>query len=103
MFQPWSVAEAILAGAPGAEDALRFLLDNGLVNGLDGPLGMADSAQWATGGANATGVPSFQDNWNVTLSLMSLMAYLDGQDSANRFLAGLPEMKRARCRLTVRA
>ncbi len=51
LFQPWSVAEALMAGAPGAEDALRFLLDNGLGNGLDGPLGLADSAQWATGSA----------------------------------------------------
>ena len=38
-----------MAGRRGAEDALRFLLDNGLGNGLDGPQGLADSAQWATG------------------------------------------------------
>jgi PEP-CTERM motif len=91
LFQPWSVAEALLAGAPGAEDALRFLLDNGLV----GPLGMADSAQWATGAAGPTAVPSFADNWNMTLSLLSLMEYLDGPDRASLFFANLPEVEAA--------
>ena len=43
LFQPWSVAEALLAGQPSAESALRFMLDNGLGNGLDGPQGLADS------------------------------------------------------------
>ena len=46
LFQPWSVALMLMAGRHGAEDALRFLLDNGLGNGLDGPQGLADSAQW---------------------------------------------------------
>lgn len=95
LFQPWSVAFMLMAGAPGAEDALRFLLDNGLGNGLDGPLGLADSAQWATGAANPTDVPSFQDNWNVTLSLMALMNYLDGDQSAARLFADLPEVDAA--------
>ena len=63
----------LLAGAPGADDALRYLLDNGLGSGLDGPLGLADSAQWATGAANPTDVPSFADNWNITLSTMALI------------------------------
>ncbi len=93
LFQPWSVALALLAGAPGAEDALRFMLENGLGDGLDGPLGMADSAQWATGAADPTDVPSFTDNWNMTLSLMAMMRYLDGSDSAARFFADLPEVK----------
>ncbi|MFO0791585.1 MAG: dockerin type I repeat-containing protein [Pirellulales bacterium] len=95
LFQPWSVAEMVLAGAPGAEDSLRFLLDNGLVNGLDGVLGLADSAQWATAAANPTSVPSFADNWNITLSTMALMAYLDGPDRTNLFFANLPEVKAA--------
>jgi len=95
VFQPWSVAFMLLSGAPGAEDSLRFLLDNGLGNGLDGPLGLADSAQWATGAANPTDVPSFADNWNMTLSLMALMAYLDGPDRASRFFADLPEVDAA--------
>ena len=92
LFQPWSVALALLAGAPGTEDALRFLLENGLGGGLDGPLGLADSAQWVTGAADPTDVPSLADNWNMTLSLMAMMRYLDGDDSAARFFADLPEV-----------
>lgn len=95
LFQPWSVAFMLMAGAPGAEDALRFMLDNGLGTGLDGPLGLADSAQWATGAANPTVVPSFADNWNMTLSLMALMDYLDGDDRASRYFADLPEVDAA--------
>lgn len=95
VFQPWSVAEALMAGAPGAEDALRFLLDNGLADGLDGPLGLADSAEWATGAANPIAVPSFADNWNMTLSLMAFMEYLDGLDRASLFFANLPEVEAA--------
>jgi hypothetical protein len=93
LFQPWSVGEALLAGAPGAEDALRYLLDNGLGNGLDGPQGLADSAQWATGALNPTSVPSAADNWNIALSTMSLMAYLDGTDRESARFANQPEVK----------
>lgn len=93
LFQPWSVAEALMARAPGAEEALRYLLDNGLGGGLDGPLGLADSAQWATGAANPTAVPSFADNWNITLSTMALLEYLDGVDRESLFFANLPEVK----------
>ncbi|MEX2308868.1 MAG: hypothetical protein WD738_14810 [Pirellulales bacterium] len=95
LFQPWSVALAMMAGAPGAEDALRFLLDNGLGNGLDGPQGLADSAQWATGAANPTDVPSWADNWNMTLSTMALMEFLEGSDRLSLFFANLPEVKAA--------
>jgi hypothetical protein len=95
LFQPWSVAFMLLSGAPGAEDALRFLLDNGLGSGLDGPLGLADSAQWATGAANPTQVPSLADNWNMTLSLMAFMEFLDGDESASRFFADLPQVDAA--------
>jgi hypothetical protein len=95
LFQPWSVAEMLMAGAPGAEASLRFLLDNGLGTGLDGPLGLADSAQWATGAANPTSVPSFADNWNITLSTMALLAFLDGDDRQNLFFANLPEVRAA--------
>jgi hypothetical protein len=91
LFQPWSDAEAMFAGAPGSEEALRYLL----AYGLGGPLGLADSAQWATGAAGPTDVPSFQDNWNMALSTMSLMAYLDGADRQSLFFAGLPEVKAA--------
>ena len=84
-----------MSGAPGAEDALRFLLDNGLGTGLDGPQGLADSAQWATGAINPTAVPSFADNWNIALSTMALLAYLEGADRQNLFFANLPEVQAA--------
>lgn len=95
LFQPWSVTLALMAGAPGSEDALRFLLDNGLGNGLDGPQGLADSAQWGTGAANPTDVPSWADNWNMTLSTMALMEFLESSDRASLFFANLPEVKAA--------
>lgn len=95
LFQPWSVAEMLMAGAPGAEAALRFLLDNGLGAGLDGPQGLADSAQWVTGAANPTSVPSFADNWNITLSTMALLEYLEGANRQSLFFANLPEVQAA--------
>jgi hypothetical protein len=91
VFQPWSDTEAILAGAPGADEALRYLLEHG----LSGPLGLADWATWATGAGAPSLVPSPQDNWNVALSTMSLMEYLDGVDKQSLFFAGLPEVKAA--------
>jgi hypothetical protein len=95
LFQPWSVAEALMAGAPGADVALRFLLDNGLGNGLDGPQGLADWALWPTGALNPTSVPSFADNWNITLSTMALLEYLEGANRQSLFFANLPEVKAA--------
>jgi hypothetical protein len=95
LFMPWSVAFMLMAGSESAENALRFLLDNGLGNGLDGPQGLADSAQWATGAANPTQVPSFADNWNIALSTMALLDWLDGPDRASRFFANLPEVAAA--------
>jgi hypothetical protein len=95
LFQPWSVGEALLAGAPGADAALRYLLDNGLGNGLDGPQGLADWALWPTGAASPTSVPSFADNWNIALSTMALMAYLDGTDRQSALFANQPEVKAA--------
>jgi hypothetical protein len=95
LFMPWSSALALMAGANGAEDALRFLLDNGLGDGLDGPQGLADSAQWVASAANPTRVPSFADNWNMTLSTMALMEFLEGPNRQSLFFANLPEVKAA--------
>jgi hypothetical protein len=98
LFMPWSSSFALLAGAEGAQDALRFLLDNGLGGGLDGPLGLADSAQWATGAPNPTQVPSFADNWNMALSTMALLEFLDryqGVQSGSQFFASLLEVDSA--------
>ena len=98
LFMPWSVSFALMAGAENSEDALRYLLDNGLGGGLDGPLGLADSAQWATGATNPTQVPSLADNWNVTLSTLALMEFLDryqGVESGSQFFSSLTEVNSA--------
>jgi len=92
LFMPWSVSLALLAGADGADEALRFLLDN---DWLSGPLGIADSARWATGAAAPTNVAAYQDNWNVALSTMALLEYLDGEQSSSRFFASLPGVSAA--------
>jgi hypothetical protein len=92
LLMPWSVSFALLAGAPGAEEALRTLLDQG---NLHGPLGIADSARWATGAQTPTSVPASQDNWNVVLSTMALLEFLDGGESASRFFGKLPNVKSA--------
>jgi hypothetical protein len=92
LFMPWSVSLALLAGAPGAEDALRALLDEPLLNG---PLGLADSARWQTGAAGPAKVPASQDNWNMALATMALLEYLDGGDSASQFFASLAEVDAA--------
>ncbi|MBX3424167.1 MAG: hypothetical protein KF688_00685 [Pirellulales bacterium] len=89
LLMPWSVSLALLAGADGAEEALRAFMGNELLNG---PLGLADSARWTTGAAGPTNVPAFQDNWNMVLSTMALLEYLDGPDSGSRFFANLPEI-----------
>jgi hypothetical protein len=86
LFMPWSVALALLAGAPGSEDSLRTLMDTPLLNG---PLGLADTARWNTGAPAPTNVPAWQDNWNMALSTMALLEYLDGPESASRFFASL--------------
>jgi hypothetical protein len=89
LFMPWSVALAMLAEAEGANDALRALLD---VNGVMGPLGLADSARWNTGETEPTFVSNSGDNWNTVLSTMGLMELLDrleGTESASNFFASL--------------
>ncbi|MCA9235633.1 MAG: hypothetical protein KDA44_09175 [Planctomycetales bacterium] len=89
LIMPWSVALALLAGAPGADDALRTFMGTDLLNG---PLGLADTARWATGASGPTNVPSYQDNWNMVLSTMALLEYLDGPSGASRSFAELPEI-----------
>ncbi len=98
LFMPWSASFALLAGAENSEEALRYLLDNGLGGGLDGPQGLADSAQWATGATDPTQVPSFADNWNMALSTMAFLEYLDryqGVESGSQFFASLAEVSSA--------
>ena len=89
LFMPWSVAFAMLARAEGAEDALRALLD---VDGVMGPLGLADSVRWNTGQADPYFVSNSGDNWNTVLSTMTLMELLDrleGEQSPSEFFAAL--------------
>lgn len=89
LFMPWSVALAMLAGAEGTDDALRALLD---VDGIMGPLGLADSVRWNTGEGDPYFVSNSGDNWNTVLSTMALMELLDhieGQQSTSEFFASL--------------
>lgn len=89
LFMPWSVAFAMLAGAEGADDALRTLLD---VDGVMGPLGLADTVRWNTGESSPYFVSNSGDNWNTVLSTMAWMELLDrwdDQTSASQAFAGL--------------
>jgi hypothetical protein len=92
LFMPWSVALALLAGADGAEEALRMMAGNDM---LSGPLGLADSARWATGAAGPTNVPALQDNWNIVLSTMALLEFLESDASTSRRFADLPAVDAA--------
>lgn len=95
LFMPWSVAFALLAGAEGAEDALRALLD---VDGIMGPLGLADSVRWNTGDPEPYFVSNSGDNWNTVLSTMAFMEWLDrfeGNQSGSEFFAALAEVDSA--------
>jgi len=89
LFMPWSVALALLGEAPRAEEALRRLMDDPLL----GPLGLADSARWKTGAPLPEAVPAYADNWNMALSTMALLEWLDGPQSASRFFARLPQVR----------
>lgn len=91
LFMPWSIAFALLAGADGAEDALRHLL----CHGLHGPLGLADSARWETGAPEPYAVTARHDFWNTALSTMALLEWLDGQSRSSKRFSELPEVKQA--------
>jgi len=88
LFMPWSAALGLLGDPEGAGAALR----NSLAMGLGGPLGLADSVQWATGAPAPDQLTARQDFWNTALSTMALLQYLyDG----NAFFTSLPEVQRA--------
>ena len=48
-----------------------------------------------TGAANPTMCHLTADNWNIALSTMALMAYLDGTDRQSALFANQPEVKAA--------
>ena len=50
---------------------------------------------FSTGATDPTSVPSFADNWNMALSLMAFMEFLEGPDRESLFFAELPEVKAA--------
>jgi hypothetical protein len=91
LFMPWSAAFPLLAGAPGADAALRFLLQHGLY----GPLGLADAAHWKTGETEPSRVTARHDFWNTALATMALLEWLDGDRRSSRSFAGLPEVRSA--------
>ncbi|TWU29325.1 dockerin type I repeat-containing protein [Bythopirellula polymerisocia] len=95
LFMPWSVAFAMLAGTDGAEDALRALVQ---IDGVSGPLGLADTVRWNTGQSEPYFVSNSGDNWNTVLSTMALLEYLDrlnGEQSGSEFFAQLAGIKSA--------
>ena len=91
LFMPWSAAFPLLAGAPGADAALRFLLQHGLY----GPLGLADAAHWKTGETEPSRVTARHDFWNTALATMALLEWLDGDRRLSKSFAGLPEVRSA--------
>ncbi len=92
LFMPWSVAFALLTETDGAEDALRALLD---VDGVMGPLGLADTVRWNTGDPEPYFVSNSGDNWNTVLSTMALLEWLEGETSASKLFSLLPEVSSA--------
>jgi hypothetical protein len=68
---------------------MRFLLRHGLAD----PLGMADSAKWATGASEPYAIAVRHDFWNTSLGTMALLEWLDGDDAASRTFAALPEVR----------
>ena len=91
LFMPWSAAFPLLAGAPGADAALRFLLQHGLY----GPLGLADAAHWKTGQPEPSRVTARHDFWNTALATMALLEWLDGDRRLSKSFASLPEVRSA--------
>jgi len=89
LFMPWSAAFALQTQAAGGAEALRFLLRHGLHD----PLGMADSAKWATGAAEPYAVAARHDFWNTSLGTMALLEWLDGEEAASHSFAALPEVR----------
>jgi hypothetical protein len=91
LFMPWSAGFPLLAGAPGADVALRFLLQHG----LHGPLGLADAAHWKTGQPEPSRVTARHDFWNTALATMALLEWLDGDRRLSKSFASLPEVRSA--------
>ena len=92
LFMPWSMAFALLTGADGAEDALRTILE---VDGVMGPLGLADSVRWNTGDPEPYFVSNSGDNWNTVLSTMALLEFLEGDQKGSKRFASLSEVSSA--------
>jgi Ca2+-binding RTX toxin-like protein len=69
LFMPWSVGFSVLGDPAFALPALREMLRKD----LHGPLGLTDSAVFATGAATPTRQTARHDFWNLALSTMSLM------------------------------
>lgn len=91
LFMPWSAPLALLAGADGAEDALRYLLRHRLHD----PFGLADSARWVTGAAEPHAITARHDFWNTALATMALLEWLDGPQRQSKSFAELPEVREA--------
>jgi hypothetical protein len=72
LFMPWSAATALLGDEAAALAAIR----QHLAADLHGPLGLADTASWATGAPAPSAVAARVDVWNLTLSTWALFQHL---------------------------
>lgn len=88
LFMPWSAAFSLLGDPQVGEAAIR----HHLLSDLEGPFGLSDSAQWATGADAPEYVTAFHDLWNVSLSTMALFEFLYNDAAA---FADLPEVREA--------
>lgn len=91
LFMPWSCSFTLLAGEDDKGNILRFLLRHN----LHGTLGLADSAKWATGQPDPYAISARHDFWNVSLSTMALLEWLDGPSRLSKSFADLPEVRSA--------
>ena len=53
-----------------------------LAAGLHGPLGLSDSAHWATGAAQPSRLAARHDFWNLVLSTLAMVRYLERVEGA---------------------
>ncbi len=88
LYMPWSAAFGLLAEPQVAGAALR----DHLTNRLHGPLGLSDAIRWETGAPAPALVTARHDLWNVGLSTMALLSYLEGGKTP---LSELPEVRAA--------
>ena len=95
LFQPWSVALALDGRRRRRRGCAAIPARQRLGNRSGWSAGPGRFRPMGHGRRNPTSVPSFADNWNMALSTMALMEFLDGDDRSSLFFANLPEVEAA--------